>query len=246
MLRFLKTITSQTHVNGSVTSEPTKSQARITIQSFVELQQHRTDWLTIECNGWKLPATSEPHDWCGEWQRRGCLDVANHQKYGYGNNIFVRQYKRSCYRPTCKICYHQWIIRQANRATRRIEKYAKLSKKKPFHLMLSVSLSDYALSYKALKKKLSLIIKELGVFGSAIVFHPFRLRRPGLSKDGSVNISMNLIKAPTKILDYIIIHELCHIRIPNHSPRYWDLVYRLMPDYEESKKWLEHHEAKLL
>lgn len=155
-----------------------QTNTRVTVQSFVEEQQLYTNWFSVEYEGWKLPATAEPHYWCGEWQRRGCLNAENHRKLGFGNNIFVRQYRRSCYRPTCKVCYHQWIIRQSNRATRRIEKYAKMFGREPFHLMLSVPLADYSSSYNELKKKLNCIIKDLGVYGSAVVFHPFRLRRP--------------------------------------------------------------------
>jgi hypothetical protein len=159
-------------------SKQDKYQARVTIQSFVEQQQINTNWLTMEYDGWRFPATSEPYCDCGVWKRKGCLNTENHKKSGYGNTVFVKQYKNSCYRPICSICYYQWIIRQANRSARRVGKYAELSKRIPFHLVLSVSLADHGLSYKELKKKQVMIAKELGVCGAAVIFHPFRLKKP--------------------------------------------------------------------
>ncbi len=132
----------------------------------------------MEYDGWRFPATDEPHCDCGIWKQKGCLNAMNHKKRGYGDTIFVKQFKSSCYRPICKICYYQWIIRQSNRSTRRVEKYARLSKRKPFHLVLSVARSDYSLPYKKLKKKQTMIAKELGVYGAAVIFHPFRLKKP--------------------------------------------------------------------
>ena len=46
---------------------------------------------------------------------------------------------------------------------------------------------------------------------------------------------------PSKIMDYIIIHELCHIKQMNHSKEFWILVERYVSDYKESKKWLKEN-----
>ena len=43
---------------------------------------------------------------------------------------------------------------------------------------------------------------------------------------------MNLIKTPEKIIDYIIIHELCHLKIEGHSHNFWNLLHKFVPDYE--------------
>lgn len=48
-----------------------------------------------------------------------------------------------------------------------------------------------------------------------------------------------LTKAPSKVIDYIIIHELDHLEIRDHSRRYWSLVHKFMPDYRLHKKGLE-------
>lgn len=67
-----------------------------------------------------------------------------------------------------------------------------------------------------------------------------------LLDDGSITVNLNLVKAPTRILDYVIIHELCHKKIPNHSARYWNLLHRFVPDYETKIKWLAENKMSIL
>jgi predicted metal-dependent hydrolase len=52
-------------------------------------------------------------------------------------------------------------------------------------------------------------------------------------------INLNLVKAPQNVLDYIITHELCHKKIPNHSNKFWNLLLQVMPNYPHYKKWLD-------
>lgn len=61
----------------------------------------------------------------------------------------------------------------------------------------------------------------------------------------NINLSTRLLFAPDDVIDYVIIHELAHLVEMNHSPRFWKLVERAMPDYEEKEKWLKEHGGKL-
>jgi len=49
---------------------------------------------------------------------------------------------------------------------------------------------------------------------------------------------MHLMKAPQEVVDYIILHETCHLKVKGYSHHYWDLVYRYIPDYQEKINWL--------
>src|SRR5437870_7591682 len=89
----------------------------------------QTNWNDVEHDGWKLPATDEPHDWCGSWQAKGCLNVDGHAHTKFRGKIYIKTYQRSCYRASCEKCHTKWIARESNKATRRIEKYEKLSGK---------------------------------------------------------------------------------------------------------------------
>ena len=59
--------------------------------------------------------------------------------------------------------------------------------------------------------------------------------------DGRVYFNWRLIMAPEWIIDYVIVHELCHLIHHNHSKTYWQLVESTMPDFRNAKSWLKLH-----
>ena len=63
---------------------------------------------------------------------------------------------------------------------------------------------------------------------------------------GRISLNWRLIQTPDAVRDYVLIHELMHLRQPNHSARFWALVARACPDHEASRRWLRAHEAALL
>ena len=62
---------------------------------------------------------------------------------------------------------------------------------------------------------------------------------------GGLNFSWRLIQAPLSIVDYVIVHELVHLRQPDHSPKFWAKVEALMPDYKMRREWLRENERLL-
>lgn len=66
------------------------------------------------------------------------------------------------------------------------------------------------------------------------------------SPKGVVSYNWRIILAPHKIVDYIVVHELCHLIEPNHSSKYWKQVRSVIPDYENSKEWLKNNGSSLL
>jgi predicted metal-dependent hydrolase len=48
-----------------------------------------------------------------------------------------------------------------------------------------------------------------------------------------------LIKAPEDVIDYIILHELCHLKIKEHSHHYWDMLHKFMPNYQDKIEWFK-------
>jgi len=153
---------------------PASKQSKV--EQYIEEHQFLTNWQNIEHDGWRLPATDEPHYWCGIWKTEGCLNVDEHKKLGKGRRPYVKQFQRSCYRGRCKTCYRKWIARESNKAARRIESYSEISHKKPIHVLLSVPLNQYHLSFETLRKRRNEIAKRIGLDGSLIIFHPFRFR----------------------------------------------------------------------
>lgn len=65
------------------------------------------------------------------------------------------------------------------------------------------------------------------------------------SARGIVNFNWRLILAPPAVLDYVVVHELCHLHELNHSPRFWAHVAAALPDYRQRQDWLREHGAEL-
>lgn len=72
-----------------------------------------------------------------------------------------------------------------------------------------------------------------------------RTRWGSCSARGTLSFTWRLMLAPAEIIDYVIIHELCHLREPNHSADFWELVGKLLPDFAARRKWLKEHGARL-
>ena len=66
------------------------------------------------------------------------------------------------------------------------------------------------------------------------------------TREGNLNFNCLLMLAPEDVRDYIVVHELCHLKHMNHSRAFWNLVERAMPNYREQKKWLKENGHLLL
>ena len=56
-----------------------------------------------------------------------------------------------------------------------------------------------------------------------------------------ISLNWRLVSAPPEVFEYVVVHELCHLRQRNHGPRFWALVEELMPDYRQRRAWLKEH-----
>lgn len=63
--------------------------------------------------------------------------------------------------------------------------------------------------------------------------------------DRIVNLNWHLIFAPKTVLEYAVVHEICHLRHRSHDPAFWGLVGSILPDWEVRKRWLERNEHLL-
>lgn len=63
---------------------------------------------------------------------------------------------------------------------------------------------------------------------------------------GNLNFSWRLILAPPSVLDYVVVHELAHLKHRNHSAAFWAEVERMLPDWKKERTWLRKHGFKLL
>ena len=73
-----------------------------------------------------------------------------------------------------------------------------------------------------------------------------RSRWASCSAQGRMSFNWRLLMAPESVLDYVVWHEVCHLEVPNHSPRFWALVERHWPRFRDDREWLRQHGATLV
>jgi predicted metal-dependent hydrolase len=81
----------------------------------------------------------------------------------------------------------------------------------------------------------------MGVSFNRLRLSSARTRWGSCSSNGNINIVWRLIMAPQFVIDYVIVHELAHLRHMNHSAAFWRLVGSVYPDYEQARQWLKQY-----
>lgn len=90
-------------------------------------------------------------------------------------------------------------------------------------------------------KRVSHYARMLGVTYGKISIRDQKTRWGSCSSEGNLSFNWRLILAPPDVLDYVVIHELCHRKEMNHSKEFWALVESLMLEYKERRKWLREN-----
>ncbi len=97
-----------------------------------------------------------------------------------------------------------------------------------------------------LLKQVNSYAAKIGISPSKVNIKKMRTRWGSASKDNVINLNEHLLKAPKGAIDYVILHEICHLKVRNHSHRFWKLVQKFMPNYEKNRKWLEVNSARIV
>ena len=72
---------------------------------------------------------------------------------------------------------------------------------------------------------------HVGKAARTLTIRAQRTRWGSCTTRGSISLNWRLMQASPEIFDYVVVHELCHLLVPNHSPRFWNEVGRILPDY---------------
>ena len=107
---------------------------------------------------------------------------------------------------------------------------------------------------KELREKARILLTErvqhfaplIGVTYNQISIRAQHTRWGSCSSKGNLNFNCLLALVPMEVLDYVVVHELCHRKELNHSDRFWNEIAKILPDYKVRKKWLKDNGFNLI
>jgi hypothetical protein len=106
---------------------------------------------------------------------------------------------------------------------------------------------EYTLAAKAhLPERAAYYAAQMGVTPAAVKVNGAKTRWGSCSSKGSLNFSWRLMMADDGVVDYLVVHELAHLKEMNHSPRFWAIVQNVLPDYKERQKRLRALQKRLM
>jgi predicted metal-dependent hydrolase len=86
----------------------------------------------------------------------------------------------------------------------------------------------------------------VGASYSRLSIRSQKTRWASCSRSGAMSFNWRLLLAPEAVLDYVVWHEVCHLEVMDHSPRFWRLLAARCPDYRQQLRWLRRHGATLV
>lgn len=97
-----------------------------------------------------------------------------------------------------------------------------------------------------LHEKVARYAPMVGVATPEVGIKSFRARWGSCTTNGKLEFNWLIMLAPNRKVDYVVVHELCHLLHHDHSPDFWRALARVMPDYQECRAWLKEHSVELV
>lgn len=97
-----------------------------------------------------------------------------------------------------------------------------------------------------LREKVARYAPMVGVKPKATYIRSFKARWGSCTAKGELEFNWLIMLAPNRMVDYVVIHELCHLLHHDHSPEFWREVMRVMPDYQQCREWLRENSSCLM
>lgn len=105
-------------------------------------------------------------------------------------------------------------------------------------------LADQAVEY--IPKRVKYYAEKENFVYNKITIKNLVSRWGSCSTKGNLNFNCLLMLTPDYVIDYIVVHELCHLREMNHSEKFWAEVEKIMPDYQRAELWLKQNGGNLI
>ncbi len=113
-------------------------------------------------------------------------------------------------------------------------------KKNFFLLWYKKKASEY------ISKQIDFYCHKLKLTARSVRITSARKRWGSCSEDNKLAFSFRLIMMPPEIIDYVIVHELTHIKEKNHAPRFWKLTKEILPEYKKHRRWLKEYGERFI
>ena len=101
-------------------------------------------------------------------------------------------------------------------------------------------------AHDEIEPRLDRACREAGTRYERLIVRGQRTRWASCSRSGTMSFNWRLLLAPEPVLDYVVWHEVCHLEVMDHSPRFWALLARWYPEHRRWSAWLRHHGATLV
>ena len=97
-----------------------------------------------------------------------------------------------------------------------------------------------------LKERLVFLSKRISIEFNSLTIKSYTARWGSCNIRGDIFLNWKLIMLPESVIDYVLIHELAHINVPNHSKKFWELVKKKNPNYCKNQKWLKDNGSSFI
>ncbi len=139
----------------------------------------------------------------------------------------------------------EWIEKHLKIMKERADERAKRKEENPKFTAEEIKeLADKAL--RVIPERVEHFAPIVGVSYGRVTIRNQVSRWGSCSGKGNLNFNCLLMLAPPQVVDYVVVHELCHRKEMNHSPRFWGEVERVIPDFKERRDWLKNEGVKLI
>jgi predicted metal-dependent hydrolase len=97
-----------------------------------------------------------------------------------------------------------------------------------------------------LTEKVKRFAPMVGVEPAGVGIRTFKSRWGSCTAKGKLEFNWQIMMAPNRMVDYVVIHELCHLIRHDHSPEFWREMARVMPEYQQCREWLRENAARFV
>ena len=100
-------------------------------------------------------------------------------------------------------------------------------------------------AYEVITEHVKQYAQQYNFMPKQVKINSAKTRWGSCSPNGTLNFTWRLVMAPLDVIDYVVVHELAHLRVKDHSRKFWSLVESIYPEYRKQRKWLKENGEKL-